>query len=357
MFKSPNRRVYLSVAVISVLLMLIVLNLPFKAKPLGDITFHEEAKNMALYLKGYVPADKVVITKAPGPVLFFTIPYLFAPHDASDDLLWMYGVSFTFLAVMAAMMLIFKIATAFFSREVGILSLFVFFVFPIHCYYSLGIIGEGAAFFSIALALYGWSKVYFNPKDFKGWCWFVMGFLFLILNRPNAMLAIGFFFVVLAYAYFWKKEFFKVFAKPIFLSAVVISVLFIGTMQIAKKITGSASSPQADYFYYVALQGRYQFRDEPTDFRFWDNTKRGDSKDYQHWREKYGELERKIISSGESTAKVYGEFLTDDIISNPWHTFRQFCTRIFFGNVFIINSVKPADFKIGPIQGAFAFTC
>jgi len=139
-------------------------------------------------------------------------------------------------------------------------------------------------------------------------------------------------------------------------SAVVIALLFAGTMQAAKMITGNASSPQAGYFYYVALQGRYQFRDEPADFRFWDNTQRADSKDYQHWKQKYGELDRKIKSSRQTSGEVYRAFLIDDVVSHPWMTFRQFCTRIVYGNVFLINSIKPENFKIGPVRGAFAFT-
>src|SRR5690606_40580613 len=102
------------------LMMLVVLNLPFKAKPFGDITFHEEAKNLALFLKGEVPSSEVMITKAPGPVVFFTVPYLIAPSDATDNQLWYYGITWTGIFITLAMLLIFRTAQMFFSDGTAI---------------------------------------------------------------------------------------------------------------------------------------------------------------------------------------------------------------------------------------------
>jgi len=145
-------------------MMLIVLTLPFKAKPFGDITFHEESKNLALFIKGKIPFEKVLITKAPGPILFYTPAYLLAPSDATDNQLWVYGVVFTSIIIIISLLLIFRIAISFFSKEVGLLSVLLFFIFPIHCYYSLGILAEAPAFFSLALAIYGWLIAFHKPK-------------------------------------------------------------------------------------------------------------------------------------------------------------------------------------------------
>ena len=40
-----TKRVNLIIVLLSAVLMLMVLNFPFKANPLGDITFHAESKN------------------------------------------------------------------------------------------------------------------------------------------------------------------------------------------------------------------------------------------------------------------------------------------------------------------------
>ena len=204
-----TKRLNLVVVVISALLMLVVLNFPFKANKFGDITFHQESKDLALFIKGVISFDKVVITKAPGPILFYTPVYLLAPVDATDDQLWEYAVVFTFLISTISLLLIFRIATAFFSKEVGLLSVLLFFIFPIHCYYSLGILAEIPAFFSsLALAIYGWSIAFQEPNKKRGWILLMIGLLLFILNRPNAMLLLGIGFLVVFYSFYKNKLFF-----------------------------------------------------------------------------------------------------------------------------------------------------
>ncbi len=337
-------------------MMLVVLNLPFKAKPFGDITFHVESKNVALFLKGHLPADQVTITKAPGPIIFFTIPYLIAPADATDDELWGYGITFTGIVITFAMLLIYKAATLLFSREIGLLSIILFFIFPIHYYYSLGIIGEGAAFSSLALMLYGWTKSYFNPHLKSGWIYFTVGFLFLILNRPNTMLMFGVIALVLVYAYFKQVDFFKKYAKRLVLCMGIVGIVGFGILQAAKRITGGDSESQDNLLYYVAHQGRFQFREEPTDFRFWDNTERPDSKDYQNWVRSNDSLHHIMDTTGKSFKIVYRDFFYEDALDHPFWFVRQFVVKCVFGNVYLINSIKPDNFKLGPFKGPIAFS-
>ena len=104
-------------------------------------------------------------------------------------------------------------------------------------------------------------------------------------------------------------------------------------------------------FYFVAHQGRYQFREEPFDFRFWDNDNRPDSEDYKNWKIKANDLEIQRIKTGKTTAEVYREYLIDDVIENPFITIRQFFVKSFFGQVYIVNSITPQKFHIGPFSG------
>ncbi|MDI9258534.1 glycosyltransferase family protein [Flavobacterium sedimenticola] len=351
-----TQRINLLIILISTVMMVVVLNLPFKAKPFGDITFHEEAKNLALYLKGDIGFDKVTITKAPGPVIFYTPAYFAAPAHATDNQLWTYGVVFTFVITTISLLLVFKIATAFFSKEVGLLSVLLFFVFPIHCYYSLGILAEAPAFFSLALALYGWSVAYYHPHKIKGWLWLTVGIWFLILNRPNAVFLLGLGIVVVAFAFWRNKSFFWLYGKKIIITCVTVGLLGFTVLQLAKTITGTkAGGNQEELFYFVAHQGRFQFREEPTDFRFWDNEIRPDSKDYQNWVRSISDLDRQMIATGKSHNQVYQEFLLDDIAEHPFWFTRQFFVKSFYGHVYFINSVKPNEFKLGPLQGAMGY--
>ena len=357
MGEGSNKRVYLAIIIISAIMMFVVGNLPFKVKPFGDITFHQESKNMALFLKGHISEDKVVVTKAPGPIIFYTPAYLLAPYDATDDELWVYGVVLTSILMAVSLILIYRTASAFFSRQVGILSVMLFIIFPMHCYYSLGIIGEAPAFFSLAVALFGWSKVYFNAKDFNGWTYVTVGFLCLILNRPNVMLMFGIVFLVILYSWFFRREFFRIYTKPLIISFTIVAIAGLGILQMAKWITNKdGSETQDNLLYYVAHQGRFQFREEPTDFRFWDNEIRPDSKDYQNWKLSAGVLSRKMEANNKTYNEVYREFLISDAIENPWLFTRQFFVKCFYGNIYFINSVNPEQFKLGPLKGRIGYT-
>lgn len=351
-----TKRLTLAIVVLSAILMLIVLNFPFKANPLGDITFHEESKNLALYLKGEVASDKVMITKAPGPILFYTPAYLLAPADATDDQLWVYGVVLTSIIVTISLLLIFRIATAFFSKEVGLLTVLLFFIFPIHCYYSLGILAEVPAFFSLALAIYGWSIAFREPNIKRGWILLVIGMWFLILNRPNAILLLGILFLVILYSFFKNKIFYSTYGKKLAFTFLTVLIIGVGTLQLAKKINGVTSNgSQETYFYYVMFQGRFQFRDEPTDFRFWESDNRPDSKDYQNWISSGQRLDKMGAKTKLSSNEVYRNFIIDDIMEHPFLTMRQFLVRCFYGHINIISKVQPDQFDLGPFKGAFGF--
>lgn len=351
-----TKRINILIILISSLMMLVVLNLPFKAKPFGDDTFHVEAKNMAHYIKGDVTYDKVTITKAPGPIIFYTLPYLVAPSSATDNQLWVYATIFTFLIVTISLLMIFRIGYSVFSKEVGLLAVLLFFIFPIHCYYSLGILAEVPAFFSLTLALYGWSIAFEDSNKRKGWVLLILGLWFLILNRPNTMLILGLGILIVLYAFVKRKEFYKTYGKKMLLTFCTVGLMGFGTLQLAKFVTGTKSNEnQEGLFYYVAHIGRFQFREEPTDFRFWDNDNRADSKDYQNWGKSGGELGDIIAKTHKPSNQVYKEFLINDALEHPFWFTRQFIVKCFYGHVYFINSVQPKDFHLGPIRGTAAY--
>jgi 4-amino-4-deoxy-L-arabinose transferase-like glycosyltransferase len=351
-----TKRINIFIVLISSLMMIIVLNLPFKAKPFGDDTFHVESKNLARYLKGDIGFDKVTITKAPGPIIFYTPAYFIASSKATDNQLWAYATVFTFIIVTISLLLIFKIANSLFSKEVGLLAIGLLFIFPIHCYYSLGILAEVPAFFSLTLALYGWSIAFFNPNKKKGWIYLIIGLWFLILNRPNTMLILGLGFLIIGFSFFKRKEFFSLYGIKLAFTFTLVGLLGFGVLQMAKVITRTKSnSNQEGLFYYVAHIGRFQFREEPTDFRFWDNDNRADSKDYQNWVKSGTVLATVIEKTNRSSIEVYEEFLINDAIEHPLLFTRQFFVKCFYGHVYFINSVQPKDFHLGPIRGTTAY--
>ncbi len=351
-----TRRIDGLIILMSLLAMLAVINLPFKTKPLGDKIFHRETKSLALYLKGEAPSEEVVVTRAPGPVLFYLPAYMMAPADATDQGIWRYATIFSFVIATVSLLLIFRIANRFFSKEVGLLTIFFFLVLPIHNYYSLGILAEIPAFFSLTLALYGWSLVLDAPNRKNGWVLLGFGLCFLVLNRPNAMLLLLLGFAVAGYAYFKEKAFFERYGKPMIVvlgcSLLTVFAVLFG----AKKITAQkAKFDQENYFLYIAHQGRFQFREEPTDFRFWGADSRQGSKDYQNWVENEDHLIQVMQKTRQSDKTVYWQFVIDDAKAHPYWFVRQFFVKCLFGNINIPNSVKPEVFALGPLRGAFGY--
>ena len=349
-------RITLFIILVSSLLMVLVSTLPFKANKFGDMNFHIESKNAALFLKGKVDFDKVVITKAPGPILFYTPAYLLAPADATDDQLWLYAVIFLSILTTISLLLIFRIGCTFFSKEVGFLAVLLFFIFPIHCYYSFGILAEIPAFFSLTLAIYGWTLAFKQPAKNTGWFVLNFGMWLLIMNRPNTMLLLGLLFVMVIYSFFKNKPFFEGYGKKLAITFLTVTVLSFLGLQLAKRTTLNVSGEnQETLFYFVAHQGRFQFREEPLDLRFWDNNNRSDSKDYQNWEKSREELAFKMAETNRSFKEVYKEFVISDALSYPFWTARQFFVKCIYGNLNIISKVKPQEFKLGPFVGTFGY--
>ncbi|QOD61501.1 glycosyltransferase family 39 protein [Polaribacter haliotis] len=357
--KNKSKFIKIDVIIISIslLVMLIVLNLPFKAKPFGDITFHKESKNLALFIKGEIDYKEVTITKAPGPIFFYTPVYLLVPKNATDNLYWKFAVVFTFLIVILCMLLIFRIGSSFFSKEIGLLSIILFFLFPIHFYYSLGILAEVPAFFSMTILLFGWTLISNSKQTKKGWTLFIVGSMFLILNRPNTILFIPISAFVVFYTYFKNKEFYRKFGLKIILSLIAIGGLSFTVLQVSKSVTGSKSEKkQEELLYYVAHQGRFEFREEPLDFRFWESDIRPDSKDYQNWIKSTKELNAIVANTPRTYKEVYRDFLINDFLEHPFLFTRQFFVKCFYGQIYIINSIKPEKFNLLFFKGRIGYT-
>ncbi|QBN19883.1 hypothetical protein [Flavobacterium nackdongense] len=351
-----TKRIDWAIVLISAMLMVFVVNLPFKANRFGDITFHEESRNLALFIKGEVAADKVVITRAPGPLLFYTPAYLLAPVDATDDQLWVYGVVCTVMILVVSLLLIFRIGAIFFSKEVGLLTVLLFFGFPIHCYYALGILAEIPAFFSLTVGIYGWCIAFTEPQKKVGWFLLTFGLWLLILNRPNTILILGVLVLVIGYSFFKNKLFYEKYGRNLGITFISVLILGVGTFRIVNTINGTkVNDSQESLFYSVALQGRFQFREEPADLRFWESDNRPDSKDYQNWIRCGRELDESISTTSLPFIEVYRNFILNDMVAHPLYTARQIVVRAFYGHINIISKVQPQQFKMGPFRGAVAF--
>ncbi|MFD0778436.1 hypothetical protein ACFQZF_08110 [Flavobacterium myungsuense] len=105
----------------------------------------------------------------------------------------------------------------------------------------------------------------------------------------------------------------------------------------------------------MAHQGRFEFREEPTDFRFWDNDFRADSKDYQNWSKSSEYLSKVMEKTNRSYEEVYKEFLINDAIEHPFWFTRQFFVKCIYGHLYFINSISSEKFVMGPFKGSIGY--
>lgn len=351
------KRIDLLIILISSLMMIVVLNLPFKAHPFGDeASFFDEAKSISFFVKGKIGFEQVVLTKAPAPVFIYAPVFLLTSADPSNIDLWYRGVAINFILITISLLLIYRTARNFFDEKTALVAIILLFLFPIHYYYLFGITAEVPAFFAASVIAFAWSKVYLDASKFSNWFLFGFGLWLLIMCRPNALLILGLGFLVLGYSFFKRKDFFLQFGRKTFYTLIICGLSCFATLRLANMVNaGKNVYDQEGLFYFVAHQGRYQFREEPLDFRFWDDDIRPDSQDYKNWKLKAHELELYRLKTGKPNSQVYQEYLVNDILEHPFITARQFLVKSFFGQIYIVNSISPQNFHIGPLKGPFFY--
>ena len=345
----------------TVIIYIILINTPFKTKPFGDAYFHNEAKLLSVFIKGDIPLDKVVITHAPGPVIFYTFPYLFVKTGTSDNNYWYAGVIWTAMWMFFCMVLIRRAARNIFNENTGRLSALLFAVFPLHIYYSLGIIAESIAFFSAIVMIYGWSlwrhSGYNNFLKSRGWWLMVLGMSYLILSRPNTLFILGLMVLVIIGAYFKNKALFKLTLRGLSFAIVLTFLSAYSTMEIVKRLPGNPKQDsQSNVLLYVIHEGRFQFRNEPFDWRYWQSSFRGkDSRDYQDWVKSQDSLSAFRKTHVITNNELYKNFIITDISQHPFLAIRAFFIRAIYGHIYVINNATPSQFGVGKIRGNFIY--
>lgn len=340
-----NHRFSIILIIISLVSYSVLLIMPVKAKQFGDGDFHEETKIFAAFVWGNAAYDELSITKAPGPILYYLIPYTVAGPHPTDTTLWKVSLAWTALLVTITLVALVKVIGNSFGQRVALIFSLSIFVLPLHVYYSMGVLAESLAFLGVCWVIIGYlsaSTVGFNAS-------FILGIVALVLARPNAGLVIPLLLVIATFLYWRKKD---DVAKKI-LSAVVWAVVLIALVMVGVKslLNKRATLKQEEYLSFVMHLGRFQFRTEPFDWRFWDNKTRADSKDYQAWRASTNQLNKIVKNNSLPYAKVYYDWVFKDMFSHPVVVSKQFFIRLLFGNTLQVSSRPAAEFGIMGIRG------
>lgn len=345
------------IVLFSAALLFIVYQMPFKAKFYGDWTFHAEAKALAAWVHGQASGEVVAFTKAPGPVLFYGLPYVVAGAGKEDATYWKWALAWNLLWLAFALILIKKTAELLFGGRAGIAAVILAFLLPLHLYYGIGILAETMAFVGFTLFAYGTTVLFLEAgRTRSGSIALIAGLLFMVTARPNSLLILALLPVVMLWL--WRGADTGLRARlgaylASYAAACVLTILL--SVGIRYLPGNQAQALQESYFVNVAHQGRFQFRTETWDWRFWESDIRPDSKDYQAWRASSSALQEEIKTSGRSRNEVYGSWLLQDAQSHPFVLLKQFGVRLAFGHFLQISSAPPEKFAIGPLKGPWIF--
>jgi hypothetical protein len=294
-------------------------------KPFGDGDFHIETKTIVDFIYERDTYDNISVTKAPGPILFYIIPYLFVGKFNLDIYYLNISILWSWFWILFSISKLYLEIQKKFDTRIALIFMLIMSFFPYHFYYMKGIWAESVAFISviwiiILLLRIPKTETIFNSK------WFVIilfhGLLFL--SRPNSLLILFFYFL-----YFFISK-----GNPIrkfILFLVFGSTLIVGVTKVLIDSLPNRRLHQTlnqnEYFWMVAHEGRFQFRDETWDWRHFGSTTRANSIDFVNYKNSQLELEK----INDNYSSIYKKFVINDILNHPLLIVKQILVRFLNG--------------------------
>lgn len=336
----------------------VVYFLPFSASQFGDRIFHLEAKAISLAVHGAGPWSGVSIIRAPGPTLYYAVPYLLVPAGSSDGAYWFAGFLWTFVWMVVSVLLIRRAGNSMANPFAGKLAAALMVLSPFGVYYSYGISAEPPAYLGSVLFAYGWAKWRAlemsdpGPTRHRAAMVSWIGLCLLLLSRPNAspLLVIAAFAAWKLWKAEWKGSRREVtFTVGGILVAGVVLTVAVGSARLL------AHSRQEGNLIDVILQGRFQYRTEPWDWRFWAKAQRQGSKDHLAYLVEQARLRKIATDTGQSFTELEWRWIRDDVVAHPGVTLQMSAVRVLALNVALVGSRGPEAFRVGPVGGRLLY--
>ncbi len=337
-----------------------VANLPFAPSKYGDHDFHIEAQNFASFLRGVGGFETLAVTRAPGPSFFYTVPYLLVAPGSPDELFWKFGFAWTVCWMAVALLMIRRASEILGGPWSGKVAGLMVLASPFSVYYSYAITGEPLAYIGVSAFIYGWARWQSDQSSEqqkrRAARLAFLGLVAFMLARPNAALLLpiaGLVALVLR-----RKSDVNSRAQARFaIHCVLWGALALLLMNVmGRALHGRAGNlRQSDYLRYTVFQGRYQFRDEPKDWRFFGETTRPDSKDWRNFQQQLADFRIESERTGVPVGALFQNFVVTDLKAHPFLFVRQAIERIVFGQITLVNSVKKESFRLGPLRGPFGY--
>ncbi len=184
--------------------------------------------------------------------------------------------------------------------------------FPL--YYSAGVASETAAYLGPAAVV--WAEARFIGRVPTWLDAAVLGGAmgFLVSMRGNYCLIFGTVVAALWFSRDWQKL--RYGALAAILGCFITMAVYFGVQRLNWWIGHGVR--QDSFLTHVLIQGAFQYRSEPLDWRAWERETRGGSRDYAAYGEVRRQLEETRRKTGEDMAVVEWEWVRNSITSEPW---------------------------------------
>jgi hypothetical protein len=344
---------------ILILSFVLISHLPFGPSRYSDRYFHEEAKQITRVIRGLDSWGEIQIARAPGPALYYAVPYLLVSPGSPDDTYWRYGVVWNGCWMLISILLIRRAGNLIGGALAGKIAAGLSLLLPFGAYYSFGISAETPALVAAAAFAYGWAlwRTTTPPRLLnRGSLVALAGLLALLLCRPNALVVVG--IAALCAVALWKHPLSRRLAEMRF-AMLCVSVSLISVLLTSVAINHLPDTRgvqlQASNFSDVLFFGSFQFRKEPWDWRFWGKATRAGSVDYDDWLDTRDRLAAQSAKSGVPISKLEMDWSRHDIVTHPIERLQMFAVRALALNIWVANSTSPRAFRLGALPPPYAF--
>jgi 4-amino-4-deoxy-L-arabinose transferase-like glycosyltransferase len=329
---------------------LAMLYLPFGAKPFGDLDIHMDAKTFASAIRGELPWSSVGLNRLPLSTVYYAVPYVFVHSGSPERTYWVAAITWTAVWTIVSLLLLRRAARHLGGEDAGIIAMVLVLVSPFVIYYALGITADAPSWILACVALFGWAR-WEQSHSVSALLLGSAGLAGVVLCRPNAVLVLG--FGVLSGLVLWRLNRLQaIFAIAASSLALAIS-LAVSLLQ--SHLPHPPVRSGLENLAHVAFHGSFQFRDEPWDWRFWDDETRQGSVDYQHWVDTSAALKQTASSTGQPVSQLQLRWIAGDYARHPFTRLRIALVRILALHVSVTNSMQPAAFQLGPFRHRFGW--
>jgi len=324
--------------------------LPFGTQRFGDRNFYLEARALASALRHAGAWSQISVSQGPAPVIYYAIPFLAVPPGSADRIYWWAGFIWNICWLAVALSCLRRAASALAGPVAGVAAGLLVLASPFSVYYSFGVDAEPPAYLGAAILAYAWATSRTSQPN-PGVAWLSVGALaWFLLSRPNAVLVLP--LLALAALMLSRRHAGRADARRMArLVGFAASGILVITVLLRAISNQAGGGHQLANLSHVLFHGRFQYRNEPFDWRYWDNETRQGSIDYSAWERTDDSLTRESRARGIPISSLQWRWIRQDAWAKPGVTVQSAGIRLLTLNLAFVNSRSPEAFRVGPVSG------